>query len=428
MTNIILTGFSGSGKSAVGRAAAALLGWAFVDVDAEVVRRAGKPVSAVFAEHGEAAFRRLEAEALADACSRGPAVVATGGGAIADPANRDLMLRSGVVVSLEARSDTIVDRLAADGAEVRPLLHGPSPRDRIERAEGGAPARLCPRALDGPHRRPHRRRRRPARSYAPGTSSAPRADGRRPRRRHPGGGRPLLRGRVPHLRRLGPPRRAGAAVPPRRPHHHRLPHLRRDRLPTLRTARTGRVGGGGHPHPHADPPGRRDLQDPGAGRRLPRLARRAACRAAQLHRRPRRRRHWRPRGLRRCHLQPGHALRPGPHVPRRHGRRLHRRQDRRRPAPGQEPRRRLPPAPPHPRRARHPHHPLPPRDGRRLGRGHQARPHPRRRPPPHLRRARRSHPGPGDAAWPPTSFAAAPPSRPTSSPRTSGRPSACVRS
>ena len=64
MSNLILTGFSGAGKSAVGRAAAALLGWSFVDVDAEVVHRTGKPVAAVFAEQGEAAFRRLEAEAL----------------------------------------------------------------------------------------------------------------------------------------------------------------------------------------------------------------------------------------------------------------------------------------------------------------------------------------------------------------------------
>ena len=132
MTSIILTGFSGSGKSAAGRAAATLLGWPFVDVDAEVVRRTGKPVEAIFAADGEAAFRRLEADTLADACARGPAVIATGGGAIADPANRDLMLRSGVVVCLEARTDTIVDRLAAGGAEVRPLLRAPSPRDRID--------------------------------------------------------------------------------------------------------------------------------------------------------------------------------------------------------------------------------------------------------------------------------------------------------
>ena len=136
MSNLILTGFSGAGKSAVGRAAAALLGWSFVDVDAEVVHRTGKPVAAVFAEQGEAAFRRLEAEALAEACSRGAAVIATGGGAITDAANRELMLRSGVVVCLEARTDTILERLfgeqGADEAEVRPLLQDPSPRDRID--------------------------------------------------------------------------------------------------------------------------------------------------------------------------------------------------------------------------------------------------------------------------------------------------------
>ena len=136
VTNIILTGFSGAGKSAVGRAAAALLGWTFVDVDAEVVRRTGRAVKAIFAQDGEAAFRRLEAETLAEACAPGSTVIATGGGAIADPANRDLMLRSGVVVCLEARTDTILERLfgeqAQDGAEVRPLLRGASPRKRID--------------------------------------------------------------------------------------------------------------------------------------------------------------------------------------------------------------------------------------------------------------------------------------------------------
>ena len=132
MSNLILTGFSGAGKSAVGRAAAALLGWSFVDVDTEVVHRTGRPVAAVFAEQGESTFRRLEAEALIEACSRGPAVIATGGGAITDAVNRELMLRSGVVVCLEARTDTILERLAADGTEIRPLLQDPSPRDRID--------------------------------------------------------------------------------------------------------------------------------------------------------------------------------------------------------------------------------------------------------------------------------------------------------
>ena len=136
MTNIILTGFSGTGKSAAGRAAAALLGWSYVDVDAEVVRRTGRPVAEIFAQDGEAIFRRLEAEILAEVCVREKAVIAAGGGAIANAANRELMLRSGVVVCLEARTETILERLfgeqAADGTEVRPLLQDPSPRDRIE--------------------------------------------------------------------------------------------------------------------------------------------------------------------------------------------------------------------------------------------------------------------------------------------------------
>ena len=62
---LILTGFMASGKSAVGRATAARLGWRLVDSDAELAARAGKPIPAIFAEHGEAHFRALEREVIA---------------------------------------------------------------------------------------------------------------------------------------------------------------------------------------------------------------------------------------------------------------------------------------------------------------------------------------------------------------------------
>jgi shikimate kinase/3-dehydroquinate synthase len=130
MPNLILTGFSGTGKTAVGEKAARLLAFAFIDTDREIVRRAGKPIAAIFAEDGEAGFRRMEAVALAEACARRGAVIAAGGGALADPANRELMLRSGVVVCLEATPETVALRLAGqaegdDGTLVRPLLSEP---------------------------------------------------------------------------------------------------------------------------------------------------------------------------------------------------------------------------------------------------------------------------------------------------------------
>ena len=141
MPNIILTGFSGTGKTATGREVAHLLGWPFVDTDSEIVGRTGKGIEEIFDEDGEAVFRHLEAEVLAEVCARRGAVIAAGGGANIDPANRELLLRSGVVVCLEATPDTIQSRLfpphpiAGDGAAVRPLLGGPSPRQRIDRVK-----------------------------------------------------------------------------------------------------------------------------------------------------------------------------------------------------------------------------------------------------------------------------------------------------
>ncbi len=136
MTHLILTGFSGTGKSAVGRQVAHRLGWPFLDTDDEVVRRTGKPIAAIFAQEGEPRFRELERQALRDACAGAPKVIATGGGALVDPSNRDLMLRTGVVVCLEARPETIHRRLlgqppVGESPEARPLLAGPDALERI---------------------------------------------------------------------------------------------------------------------------------------------------------------------------------------------------------------------------------------------------------------------------------------------------------
>ena len=137
--NIILVGFPGTGKTAIGREVARLHGWAFVDNDVEIVRRTGRPIEAIFAQDGEPAFRRMEREVLAEACARQGVVVATGGGAMVDPANRELLRRTGVVVCLEASPETIVARLSAqqgepgrdDGTLVRPLLAGADALERV---------------------------------------------------------------------------------------------------------------------------------------------------------------------------------------------------------------------------------------------------------------------------------------------------------
>jgi shikimate kinase len=113
-------GFMGTGKSEVGRRLAQRLGRSFVDTDQTIEERAGKRVAAIFADEGEAEFRRLEREAVADAASRGGAVIAVGGGAVLDPENVRLLRAGGVLVHLTARPEVILRRVG-DGTS-RPLL------------------------------------------------------------------------------------------------------------------------------------------------------------------------------------------------------------------------------------------------------------------------------------------------------------------
>lgn len=120
MTQIILTGFMGTGKTEVGRRLARVLGRTFVDTDRLVETKAGRTVAEVFASGGEAAFRALEREAVAEACGIPDAVVATGGGALVDPENRRRLAAAGPIVCLTASPEAILERVGS-GSE-RPLL------------------------------------------------------------------------------------------------------------------------------------------------------------------------------------------------------------------------------------------------------------------------------------------------------------------
>jgi shikimate kinase len=110
--NIILVGFMGAGKSRVGRELARRTGWPLVDTDQEVQRRAGKPIHRIFQEDGEAAFRALERQVVAQACQGSGQIIAAGGGAFVDSDNRRLMLECGLVFCLSARPETLHRRVA----------------------------------------------------------------------------------------------------------------------------------------------------------------------------------------------------------------------------------------------------------------------------------------------------------------------------
>jgi 3-dehydroquinate synthase len=129
--NIVLTGFMGTGKSSVGREVARRLDRAFVDMDVEIERRAGKSISSIFAHEGESAFRAHESELCRQLSARRGLVIATGGGALVDPENRRRMIASGPVFCLTCDLDEILRRLAP--ARDRPLLDVEDRREWAER-------------------------------------------------------------------------------------------------------------------------------------------------------------------------------------------------------------------------------------------------------------------------------------------------------
>ncbi|HEY6275051.1 MAG TPA: shikimate kinase [Streptosporangiaceae bacterium] len=123
----VLIGPPGAGKTTVGRLVAALLGAEFLDTDDVVEQMAGKPVSDVFISDGEPAFRELERAAVAASLASHPGVLALGGGAVMDPAAREL-LAGHRVVYLETGFAAAAHRTGLDTP--RPLLIG-NPRTRL---------------------------------------------------------------------------------------------------------------------------------------------------------------------------------------------------------------------------------------------------------------------------------------------------------
>ena len=121
--NVTLTGFMGTGKTAVGRRLARRLGWRFVDVDALIEDAAKMPVARIFAERGEAVFRRLERRTIGRVVHGHQQVIATGGGAFVDPQSRSRLRASGPVICLTAQPRTILARVGRR-AQTRPLLAG----------------------------------------------------------------------------------------------------------------------------------------------------------------------------------------------------------------------------------------------------------------------------------------------------------------
>ncbi|MGB3294267.1 MAG: shikimate kinase [Phormidesmis sp.] len=118
-TNLYLIGMMGAGKTTIGRKLAGRLGYRFLDTDELIEQAAGQPITRLFEQSGEAAFRTLETQVLSQVAAHTRLVVATGGGIVTQPMNWSY-LQHGVVIWLDTPTAVLASRLAADTS--RPLL------------------------------------------------------------------------------------------------------------------------------------------------------------------------------------------------------------------------------------------------------------------------------------------------------------------
>lgn len=128
--NVFLIGPMGVGKTTIGRCLADLLHKEFVDLDVEIEKRTGAPIPLIFEIEGEDGFRRRESTLLEEVTGREGLILATGGGAVLAPGNRERLRDRGVVVYLSAPIETLLERTARD--RHRPLLQTPDRRKTLE--------------------------------------------------------------------------------------------------------------------------------------------------------------------------------------------------------------------------------------------------------------------------------------------------------
>jgi shikimate kinase len=131
MKNVVLIGFMGTGKTCIGRLLAGRLRRPFVDVDKKIERESGMTIPEMFAQHGEAYFRRKEQEVIFRVSRYRNAVISTGGGVVLFPENMNRLRANGIVISLTASVETILERTGR--RNTRPLLNHPDRAEMIAR-------------------------------------------------------------------------------------------------------------------------------------------------------------------------------------------------------------------------------------------------------------------------------------------------------
>jgi shikimate kinase len=129
--NVFLVGPMGAGKTTVGRRLAEARGMEFIDSDQEIEARTGVNIAFIFEKEGEAGFRKRERLAIGELTQRHNLVLATGGGAVLDPDNRQWLSARGFVVYLHASIDQQIAR--TERTDARPLLQVGNRRETLER-------------------------------------------------------------------------------------------------------------------------------------------------------------------------------------------------------------------------------------------------------------------------------------------------------
>ncbi len=127
---IFLVGPMGAGKTTVGRQLARLLHKAFIDLDTEIEARSGADIPWIFDVEGEEGFRKRETSMLAELATKQDVIIATGGGVVLNPDNRNVMSSSGLIVYLAVPADILYERTLLDTR--RPLLQVENRREVID--------------------------------------------------------------------------------------------------------------------------------------------------------------------------------------------------------------------------------------------------------------------------------------------------------
>ena len=130
MKNIILTGFMGTGKTAVGRRLAMLLNMELIDVDTEIEKAQQTTINEIFRQFGEPRFREIETEMIQKLSERKDVIISTGGGAVLKQKNMDALRKQGIIICLMASPQTILKRTSHNSN--RPLLKVKDPFEKIK--------------------------------------------------------------------------------------------------------------------------------------------------------------------------------------------------------------------------------------------------------------------------------------------------------